>query len=244
MPAWLEPNGPLNYRQVEEIIAWLTASSDVEFEHVPEHAEAAAGPAPSPVTVRGWRDPNFTPAPDATPVPACWRNPTGQIGGGGGGGQPSAAPIDQPGTADNPRVIKLDETASLTITDPAGNKVTSIAVAPGETVNFEVTNSAGYDHNFYIGSPADLEGNNVANAVGVPAFASGTKTVTYTVPESISSPLEFACTLPGHYATMHGEITLQGGGGDGAVTTPQPAASPAASSDASSPTSSPSTSSP
>ena len=35
MLAFKEPDGPLNYRQVEELIAWITASSDITFEYEP-----------------------------------------------------------------------------------------------------------------------------------------------------------------------------------------------------------------
>jgi uncharacterized cupredoxin-like copper-binding protein len=134
--------------------------------------------------------------------------------------------VASPGTADNPRVIKLDETASLTITDPDGNKVTSIAAVAGETLKFEITNSAGFDHNFYIGNKDDLAGGNTANAAGIPAFISGTQTFTYTVPDS--GPLHFACTLPGHFSTMNGTIDIQAAsGGAGAGTaSPGPTVAP------------------
>ena len=74
MPVWAQPNGPLNYRQIQQIIAWITASKDVTFTYAPTAAEGAAGAtAPPPTQVSGWRDPNYTPPPDATPVPACWK---------------------------------------------------------------------------------------------------------------------------------------------------------------------------
>ena len=73
MPVWAQPNGPLNYRQVQEIIDWITASKDISFTYQPVAAEGGAGASvPPPVTVTGWRDPAYTPAPGATPVPACW----------------------------------------------------------------------------------------------------------------------------------------------------------------------------
>src|SRR4051812_24420622 len=107
MPVWLQPGGPLNYRQVQEIVAWLTASSDVQFQYVPAQAETGSGPAPTAENVSGWRDPNFSPGPDATAVPACWRNPSGQIGG-GGGASATAGPGPSPGTGDNPPGRKTD----------------------------------------------------------------------------------------------------------------------------------------
>jgi mono/diheme cytochrome c family protein/uncharacterized cupredoxin-like copper-binding protein len=225
MPVWLQPGGPLNYRQVQEIVAWLTASKDITFEYTPAQAETGAGPAPTAETVSGWRDPQYTPQPGATPVPACWRNPSGQIGGGGGGATASEAPVASPGTADSPRVIKLDLTGQLTITDPSGTQASSIAVVPGETVKFEVTNTAGFDHNFWVGAPSQLASGNTTGAVGVQAFGSGTQTVTWTVPANATAgEFQFACILPGHYQTMHGNLNVVASGGSAAGAGGSPAA--------------------
>jgi uncharacterized cupredoxin-like copper-binding protein len=210
MPVWLQPGGPLNYREVEELVRFITSSTDVSFTYDPNAGhEGAANPAATPHVQTGWRDPNYEPAPGATAVPACWRNPSGQIGGGGGTAA-TPAPIGSPGTADSPRVIKLDLTASITITDPDGNPVPSIAVKPGETVEFEVTNSAGFSHDFFIGTQQELStaSGNLADAPGIPEFESGTKTFTWTVPQDAGG-LQFACTVPGHYGTMHGDFVTQ-----------------------------------
>src|SRR5690349_11668865 len=37
MPAWLQPKGPLNYKEVEDIIAFITASKDTKFTYQPQH---------------------------------------------------------------------------------------------------------------------------------------------------------------------------------------------------------------
>jgi len=209
MPVWAQPGGPLNYRQIEELVAWLTASNGVSFQYTPATSETSAGPKPTPVTVQGWRDPNYKPPAGQPSPPACWRNPSGQIGG-SGGGTASAAPIDKAGTPDNPRVIKLVETSSLQITDESGTQVTAIAVKAGETVQFQVTNKAGFDHNFYIGQAPDLQNNNTANLVGIPPFSSGTQNFTWTVPAKAgTADLQFGCSLPGHYQTMHGQFDIQ-----------------------------------
>ena len=78
--------------------------------------------------VTGWRDPNWQPEAGATPVPACWRNPSGVIGGAAPapttapptGPEASVAPIEG-GTADAPRVIKLQATADLHFVDESGS---------------------------------------------------------------------------------------------------------------------------
>lgn len=206
MPAWQIPNGPLNYREIEELIAFITASSDRQFQYQPGHPEGG-GTAPPPVTVTPWRDPSFSPAPGATPVPACWRNPSGQIGGAAPGAGASAAPITSPGTPDAPRVIKLDETPTLQITAEGGAPVPAIPVKKGETVRFEVTNTAGFPHNFYVGPKGALEANDRATAKGIPDFPSGTQTFDYTFTDG-APDLQFACIVPGHYPTMHGDFQI------------------------------------
>jgi uncharacterized cupredoxin-like copper-binding protein len=105
------------------------------------------------------------------------------------------------------QTIELEETADLHITQN-GSPVQSIAVTPGETVTFKITNSAGFSHDFFIGPPDQLSGNNTAGLPGIPEFSSGTQEFTYTVPADVSN-LEFGCTLPGHYPSMHGTLTAK-----------------------------------
>ncbi len=211
MPVWLNDNGgPLNYRQIEELVAFLTASKEDEWEWHPEPEVGETAPPAGRAT--GWRDPNFKPDPNAPSPPPCWRNPKnvppgGQ--GGGGGAAASAAPIENPGTAEKPRVIKLQETATVEITDEGGKEVSAIAVKKGEVVRFEVTNTSGaVPHNFYIGPKEKLEANDTAELKGVPEFTTGTQTFEYEVTEETGT-LQFACTVPGHYPTMHGQFQVQ-----------------------------------
>jgi mono/diheme cytochrome c family protein/uncharacterized cupredoxin-like copper-binding protein len=214
MPAWLQPNGPLNYREVEELVAWITASSDITFTYDPHSGHAVAvDPKATPYKVSGWRDPNYVPAPGAPTPPACWRNPSGQIGGGGGAANASLAPITNPGTATAPREIPLDLTASLSITDPDGATVSSIPVKAGETVEFKVTNSAAFVHSFYVGLGSVLSkaSGNIPGGTGLEEFTGPdvTKTFTWTVPTTDTADLQFACTVPGHYGPMHGIFVVQ-----------------------------------
>lgn len=209
MPVWSNTNGgPLNYEEINDLIAFITASKDVTWTYQAPAPEPGAT-APPPVEVHGWRDPNYKPAANAPSVPACWRNPSGVIGAVPAPSAPSgsAAPISSPGTAASPRVIKVDETASLTITDGSGAPLSSVAVKAGETVEFQVTNTAGFDHDFYVGSAADLQAGTTASLTGIPAFSTGTKSFTWTVLSS--GTFQFACTIPGHYQTMHGDIQIE-----------------------------------
>ena len=224
MPAWLEPKGPLNYREVEELIDFILASKDTQFVYEPAHVEGG-GTLPPPVDVEGWRDPSFTPAPGATPVPDCWRAPTA-----GGGGAATPAPVTSPGTADSPRVIEVHGNAQLQWVDANGQPVSSISVVQGETIEFHVVNET-IGHNFHIGAESELStAPEHPDLPGVDTFANNTQTFTYTV-DSLPDQPQFACTVPGHYAPMHGDLVVVPGGSgaspgaSGAPSTPAPAAS-------------------
>jgi len=215
MAAWQDPEGPLNYRQVEELIAWLTASQDIIFEpHTESHGEADEEDA-EPEVVAGWRDLDYVPGPEDTPVPACWKAPDGLQPATGGGSGATAAPVDpgttEPvsgGTPDAPRQINLQANAALQFTDETGAQVTQIQAAPGETIEFVIDNTAGFDHNFYIGEAEDLMVPFGETEFGIATWASGVETYTWTVPESGAEGLQFACTVPGHYQPMHGDIVI------------------------------------
>jgi mono/diheme cytochrome c family protein len=234
MPAWLEPKGPLNYREVEEIITFILATQDTTFNYRPLHAEGDAT-LPPPVEVNGWRDPTWTPAPGATPVPACWRAPAG------GGTAPTAAPVESPGTPENPRVIEIEGTGSLSWIDPSTDApLSSITLVAGETVEFHVINESGIPHNLHIGSESELAaapGDNDLPGVDTFPPPEGPQTFQYVV-ENVPDQPQFACTVPGHYTTMNGDFVIQEGAGapsgsEEPAGTAEPGASPAASPDAS-----------
>ncbi len=239
MPAWEIPRGPLNYREVEEIIAFMLASNETTWV-LQEHPGAGEQPGflPEPdVEHRGWRDPNYEPPPDATPVPDCWRAPSGT---------PAAAtpePIAQPGTPDNPRVIELAGTEQLSWVDPtSGGQVTTITLVEGETVEFRIINESEFvPHNFHIGSAEELAQAPMDNDLpGTPTFTAeqNPQTFTFTVEDMPENP-QFACTVPGHYQPMHGDFVVgpppgtDPGSGEGETPAESPAGeSPAAESPA------------
>jgi uncharacterized cupredoxin-like copper-binding protein len=116
------------------------------------------------------------------------------------------SPEASDGTAPAGQVIELELTATLQI-HQNGQQVSSLAVKAGETVHFKITNSAGFDHDFFIG-PADQLGQNlVAGLPGVPSFTSGTQEFDYTVTADTAN-LQWGCSLPGHYPTMHGTFSV------------------------------------
>ncbi len=72
MPAWAEPAGPLNYVQIEDLIAFIRAPSTQEYQkRDPELNEPIVDDDGNIETFKGWRDESFKPEPSATPVPEC-----------------------------------------------------------------------------------------------------------------------------------------------------------------------------
>jgi len=203
MPAWLDPKGPLNYRELEDIIKFITASKDTKFVYQPQHV-LPPETMPPPVDVEGWRDPTYSPPPDATPVPACWRPPAATAVPG------TPAPVTSPGTVDNPRHIEIEVSDAMQWVDPTtGAQVTSISVIQGETIEFHVINNTPIGHNFHIGSAAELSVAPEHNDLpGVDTFNSNTMVFTYTFDNPPDQP-QFACTVLGHYQMMHGDFVVQ-----------------------------------
>lgn len=117
MPAWAEPAGPLNYVQIEDLIAFIRASDAHEYQkRDPELNEPVIGEDGQVETFRGWRDEEFKPDPAATPVPACHSRP-----------EETAGPTADPNATQDPNVTVLELAAvpvikfdKLELTAPAG----------------------------------------------------------------------------------------------------------------------------
>ena len=122
---------------------------------------------------------------------------------------PSVAPMASPAAsapATAARTIELDLTASLQIQED-GAQVKDIAVTPGETITFKITNTAGFSHDFYIGSDSALLTAQVTDLPGVAEFSEGTQEFTWTVPDDVTG-IRFGCTVPGHYQLMNGTFSV------------------------------------
>ncbi len=130
----------------------------------------------------------FQPTPEATPQ--ATGSPTAT-------GSPATT-----GCSVDATVIKIEETVTLRMVP------SSVDVVAGQKVCFEVTNTAGFTHNFYVGPTSDIEARNKTDAVaGTPDFTSGTQTVEFT--PTGSGPFEYACWIPTHLeAGMKGSIIL------------------------------------
>jgi mono/diheme cytochrome c family protein/plastocyanin len=94
MPVWSDkgnPPGPLNYRQIDELIAFLRATNDKTYEiRDASTNEPIIDPATGKVkTFTGWSDPNYKPAPSSTPYPDCYLKAL--TSGASGSGAPAAS---------------------------------------------------------------------------------------------------------------------------------------------------------
>lgn len=77
MPVWSNqgrPPGPLNYIQIEDLVAFIRApSTDTYVKRDASLGEPLKDPITGAIeTFKGWRDINYKPAPGSTPYPACW----------------------------------------------------------------------------------------------------------------------------------------------------------------------------
>jgi len=128
-----------------------------------------------------------------TPSPGPTVLPTG----------PAGTPDASAGAA---RTIELALTSSLQIQQD-GAQVTELEVREGETIHFVIDNTAGFAHDFYIGPADQLSAGTVEGLPGIEQWDSGVKEFDYVVTAETGG-LEFACTVPGHYQTMHGTFRL------------------------------------
>jgi mono/diheme cytochrome c family protein/plastocyanin len=193
MPVWSDkgnPPGPLNYRQIDELIAFLLATNDQTYIVRDEHLlDPKKDPLTGQVlTFKGWRDPNYKPDPGATPYPDCWTNefsnPSASASAGAGG---SAAPSANP----NAPVVDISASGVAFSTD----KLTAPA-GTAFTIHFD-NQDAGIQHNVDIKDGAGTE-------VFKGEIFPGPGTRDYAVPALKAGTYKFACTV---HPNMTGELT-------------------------------------
>ena len=183
MGVWADTNGgPLNYREIEELIDWLRATTD----EVVEVRDPKTGEM---IEVTGWRDVAYAPAPDATPVPACWKDAFAVSPSPSG----SATPMPSGGTG---------ETYQISAVNPIAFEQDAFEVAAGVpfTIVFS-NNNAGVPHNVAI---------HVGTATGEEVFKGeifpGVGTRTYNVPALTAGTYAFICTV---HPNMAGTLTVK-----------------------------------
>ena len=196
MPIWADtghPPGPLNYIQIEELIAFLRATSDQEYiVRNPELMEPEIDPQTGEVeTFRGWRDPNYAPAPDATPFPACWAD---EFAGGGESAAPSGSEAPAASVDPNATVIEMVAANIAFDTD-------AIEAPAGQAFVIEFDNQDN-------GIPHDVD---IVDEGGTKVFdgdiITGPAQVTYQVPALEPGTYTFVCSV---HPNMTGTLTVGG----------------------------------
>ena len=195
MPVWSDkgnPPGPLNYRQIDELIAFLLATNDQTYLIRDDHLlDPKKDPLTGQVlTFKGWRDPNYKPDPGATPYPDCWKSEFATASGSpaaSAGASASAAPSANP----NATVVDISASGIAFSTD----KLT----APADkafTIHFD-NQDAGVPHN------VDIKDSTGAELFKGEIFP-GPGTRDYAVPALKAGTYKFACTV---HPNMTGELT-------------------------------------
>lgn len=203
MPAWLEPNGPLNYREVEELVAFIRAPSTLEYDGI----DPATGLT---TTLKGWRDPSFAPAPGSTPVPNCWKDafaspsaaPSAAASGApAGSGAPSAAPAGSPAVSPAASGGATGTTLEITASGVAFDKAELTAPA-GVAFQIRFTNNdAGIPHNVAIHKDSPT-----GEIVWQGEIFNGVDTRTYDVPALPAGTYGFSCVV---HPNMTGTLTVK-----------------------------------
>jgi mono/diheme cytochrome c family protein/plastocyanin len=189
MPIWSDtghPPGPLNYRQIQELIAFIRSPSSETFI---KRDEELLDPRIDPVTgevetFHGWVDESYTPAPDATPYPACWKDEFTSA---------SAAPSGEPAPS----------------ADPSAEVVTVVAsgiafTTPDVTAPADVAFTLRLD-NQDASVPHDVDIKDAAGATvfDMPAFP-GVATQDFTVGPLTAGSYPFVCSV---HPNMTGTLT-------------------------------------
>jgi mono/diheme cytochrome c family protein/plastocyanin len=197
MPVWADtgnPPGPLNYVAIDELVAYLRATNDEEYVvRNPDTLEPLTNPVTGKeLTFTGWRDPTYQPAPDATPVPACWSD---AFGGGGATPAPSGSATPAPSGSGGAVETTL-KVAALNI----AYDVSELEAPADQPFAIEFDNQdAGIPHNVAI---KDASG----AAVFTGDIFNGVETRTYQVPALPAGTYTFFCTV---HPNMTGTMTIK-----------------------------------
>jgi mono/diheme cytochrome c family protein/plastocyanin len=192
MPVWSNegnPPGPLNYKQVEDLINFIRAEKGEAYRVMhPELWEPEVDPATGEeLTFEGWVDPAYQPEPGATPYPACWADEFAQ---------PSASPgaSGEPSQAPAATVLQISAQNIQFDTD-------TLSAPADEPFQIEFANNdPGVPHDVAI---RDANGTQVFKGDTFP----GVETRTYDVPALPAGTYTFICTV---HPNMTGTLTVGG----------------------------------
>lgn len=190
MPIWADtgsPPGPLNYRAIDELIAFLRATNDQTYIVRDEHLlDPKIDPITGEVeTFTGWRDPAYAPEPGATPYPACWQDEFTS---------PVASPSAGPSSAPAATVLEISASSSTAFD---ATEFTVPADAPFQ-IHFS-NDEAGVPHNVEV---KDGSGATVVRG----DIITGVAEATYDVPALAAGSYPFLCSV---HPNMTGTITAQ-----------------------------------
>ena len=198
MPIWSDqgnPPGPLNYRQIEELIAFLRATNDGEYEVKDASTnEPIIDPATGEVKMfTGWRDPNYKPAAGSSPYPDCYLD---ALTGGAGGSQAPGASIDP----DAPVVTVAAPVGAAT----SGFDPTTLEAEADTpfTLVFDNADTTSGPHNVVINDPSGAP-----VAIGDTTFFTGPEKKSYAVPALTAGSYTYVCQV--HPTTMTGTLTVK-----------------------------------
>jgi mono/diheme cytochrome c family protein/plastocyanin len=187
MPVWADtanPPGPLNYIQIDDLIAFVRAPSDETYViRDPELFEPEIDPVTGKVkTFDGWREAAYKPEAGATPYPDCWTDEFNA---------PSAAPS---GSAD-PNAVVVEIIAS-------GIAFTTTSVTVPADSPFIIA----FD-NQDATTPHNVE---IKDAAGASVFKgeifNGVATKQYQVPAVAAGEYPFVCSV---HPNMTGTLTAE-----------------------------------
>ncbi len=187
MPIWANTNGgPLNYRQIAELIAFIRSDATQEYiVRNPELNEPVIGTDGKVKTFRGWVDPAFKPDAAATAVPDCWK--------GDGGGATQAPTESLPPDAQIVKVVA--ETVAFDV------KELSVAAGKAFGIDFDQRDVGVGGHNVEIRTAdgASIYKGTVLNDPGQ---------ILYVVPALDAGTYTFICTIH-PIASMTGTLTVE-----------------------------------
>ncbi len=198
MPVWANtgnPPGPLNYKQIDYLIAFLRAQKTDTYRVMDP---GLFEPVVDPVTGKeksftGWNDPAYQPAAGATPFPACWTDEFNAPA--------SAAPSGPPASVD-PNASQAP--AGVVVKEAALNIafVNKELAAPADVAfKLEFDNQdAGIPHNIAIKDASGAE-------VFTGEIFSGVAVKTYDVPALKAGDYTFVCTV---HPNMTGTLKVGG----------------------------------
>jgi mono/diheme cytochrome c family protein/plastocyanin len=203
MPVWSDqgnPPGPLNYRQIDELIAFLRATNDKQYEvRDPSTNEPVIDPATGKVkTFTPWRDANYKPAPGATPFPDCYLNAL--TGGAGASGAPAGS--GAPAASIDPNAPTVTLTAPVGAATAGFDPTTLQAKAnTAFTLVFDNQDTQA-PHNVVI-----EDATKAVVPMGDTSFFTGPAKRSYAVPALKPGTYSFFCQV--HPTTMKGTLEVK-----------------------------------